>query len=288
MDVVTDLSRLPHQGESHFCVLATTDDERLAQAGAELLGLQWPLEERRLRRPGAMVTDGGIELVLMVLNEDRSLSPLHLFSRGRGALIIGAENALSVVRPALESASRAPWMALIAAIVAVAHQCEEMLAEIDEDSQAIAEGVTGYSSSEKRRLIGRLRADLFRIGEVQAAQHTLLTADDELVTATGKENRRAISSAARAFEANQATTTRVYAMLGDVLKEQDSVVSERLTLVATIFLPLTLATGFFGMNFKWLVDRVESFPAFIVLGIVVPALLAGTTLIIIRRLTRST
>jgi magnesium transporter len=40
-----------------------------------------------------------------------------------------------------------------------------------------------------------------------------------------------------------------------------------LTVVATIFLPLTFLTGFFGMNFGWLVDRIHSPLAFFVLGI---------------------
>ena len=80
---------------------------------------------------------------------------------------------------------------------------------------------------------------------------------------------------------------RLYAMLGDVLNEQDTVVSERLTLVATIFLPLTLTTGFFGMNFQWMLDRLGTVEAFIAFGLVVPSLLTLATLFAIRRMTRS-
>jgi len=40
-----------------------------------------------------------------------------------------------------------------------------------------------------------------------------------------------------------------------------------LTVVATIFLPLTFLTGFFGMNFGWLVGHIESEAAFLVLGV---------------------
>ena len=44
-------------------------------------------------------------------------------------------------------------------------------------------------------------------------------------------------------------------------------VTERLTLVATVFFPLTVLTGFFGMNFGWMVEHVDSFTAFAILGV---------------------
>jgi magnesium transporter len=44
-------------------------------------------------------------------------------------------------------------------------------------------------------------------------------------------------------------------------------VQERLTIVATIFLPLSLLTGFFGMNFNWLISHMGPAWAFWGLGI---------------------
>ena len=42
---------------------------------------------------------------------------------------------------------------------------------------------------------------------------------------------------------------------------------KQLTLVATIFLPLTFITGFFGMNFGWLIGHITSFWVFAVYGV---------------------
>jgi magnesium transporter len=42
---------------------------------------------------------------------------------------------------------------------------------------------------------------------------------------------------------------------------------KQLTLVATIFLPLTFITGFFGMNFGWMVDQIRAFWVFAVYGV---------------------
>jgi len=44
----------------------------------------------------------------------------------------------------------------------------------------------------------------------------------------------------------------------------------RLTLVSLIFLPVTALSGFFGMNFSWMINNIDSPAAFIGLGIVLP------------------
>ena len=55
--------------------------------------------------------------------------------------------------------------------------------------------------------------------------------------------------------------------LTGMLESYSTQVQERLTIVATIFLPLTTLTGFFGMNFNWMIDHLGAAWTFFGLGI---------------------
>jgi magnesium transporter len=51
--------------------------------------------------------------------------------------------------------------------------------------------------------------------------------------------------------------------------------AKQLTVIATIFLPLTFLTGFFGQNFGWLADHIDNFWDFAVLGVGLMAVAAA-------------
>jgi magnesium transporter len=52
-----------------------------------------------------------------------------------------------------------------------------------------------------------------------------------------------------------------------MLDHYTNLVQERLTIIATIFLPLSLVTSFFGQNFNWLINHIGSAWTFWGLGI---------------------
>jgi magnesium transporter len=79
-------------------------------------------------------------------------------------------------------------------------------------------------------------------------------------------------------------------LLGGSLDAYMSMVSNRLndvmkqlTIIATVFLPLTFLTGFFGQNLGWLVNRVGSLTAFLIFGVGTEVLAVAGLLLMFRR-----
>jgi magnesium transporter len=114
--------------------------------------------------------------------------------------------------------------------------------------------------------LGPERALFERVGE--EIEHI-----ESLGGPTGEYFDRILSQLDRAVDRIDAASQA----LSQVLDIQLNETTYRLTVVATVFLPLTFIVGFFGMNFKWMVDHIESQTSFLILGIAiwaVPMILA--------------
>jgi magnesium transporter len=120
--------------------------------------------------------------------------------------------------------------------------------------------------SAMRRQVGPQRGVFERIG-VELARLEGLEADDEPYF------DRITRQVNRLVDAIDAAVTSLATLIDLRLNET----IYWLTVVATIFLPLTFLTGFFGMNFGWMIKRIDTSLAFWLLG--VGTLLVGVALI---------
>jgi magnesium transporter len=78
-------------------------------------------------------------------------------------------------------------------------------------------------------------------------------------------------------ESFQDATRRAFASYSSLVAGEQNGVINRLTIVSVIFLPLSFLTGFFGMNFTYLTDELESKAVFwlLAIGLQVCVLLAS-------------
>jgi magnesium transporter len=120
--------------------------------------------------------------------------------------------------------------------------------------------------SRMRRRVGPQRGLFERIG-VEIKRVEGIEADDE------RYFDRIDAQANRLVDAIDAAADAMATLIDLRLNET----SYWLTVVATIFLPLTFITGFFGMNFEWMVGEIDTQPAFWLLG--VGSLVVGVALI---------
>jgi magnesium transporter len=183
--------------------------------------------------------------------------------------------------PAEESVVGRVLEALAGSIEDLIDPTDEQIERLESQAVEIEEG--RVAAVELRREILERRGRLLRSLRVVRRQRDYIDRTvDELDELPGlqpsqhHELRDVASQMIRLADSVDSSLDRLAAaldLLNSSLSNRMNAIMERLTVVATIFLPLTVVTGFFGMNFAWLVRHIDSFGAFLGFGIV---LLAGS------------
>jgi magnesium transporter len=152
-----------------------------------------------------------------------------------------------------------------------------LLERLDEELEALDEEIFDKPSPEHLEQITRLRRQLVELRRVATPQRDLLArgTDDILeipgLQADSREYFRdvydhaiRISEQIDSFRDLLSGSRDAY--LSTVSNRLNQITTQ-LTVVATIFLPLSFIVGFFGQNFAWLVRNIDSAGAFFALGI---------------------
>jgi magnesium transporter len=150
------------------------------------------------------------------------------------------------------------------------------LASVDDEIDILEDAIVTHADEQQLQRIFQLKRELVMLRRIATPQRDLLARTiDEINDLPGFEadtrnyfrdvydHMIRVSDLIDSYRDLLTGALDVY--LSTVSNRVNQVV-KRLTVVATIFLPLTFITGFFGQNFGWLVQHVNTLGDFIIFG----------------------
>jgi magnesium transporter len=153
-----------------------------------------------------------------------------------------------------------------------------VLREIEDEVTRLENSAFEHPTEEDRREIVMLRGRLFRLLQVIVPQRDMLETGADAIERVLSIGSGQAHHPFADIRDDLVLAVNLVAYCRELLAEALNVhlqatsnrlntIATRLTVLATIFVPLTLITGFFGQNFGWMVDHISSFTAFLVLGV---------------------
>jgi magnesium transporter len=305
MDVLTavDDDRIGSdlQAKHQFWIdLVDPSDEEVNRLG-EMLGLHpVAIEDTREfgQRPKVDVYEDHVLLVFYTarLDTDGSVKPIevHVYV-ARGYLITarrGACEILDELRDDVEELHEHPVYKILDTLTDAFYPVIEGL---EERVDALEAEVLGRPRKQHLTMIYRLRQEVREIGRIASVQRDQFqSASDELqrlvefgdtaeyLRDIGDHLEQVAGELHRQTEDLAALTSTYFNANADRL----NAVATRITILGTLFVLWTLVTGFFGQNFGWLVDHIDSMSDFLIFGVgslVIPTVILLTLFWVKRR-----
>jgi magnesium transporter len=289
MRVLTSIDRdqieqLRARQEFFWLELEGPSDEDVEQL-AELFGLH-PLVREDISKFGQRPKLDGYEQHVFVVfygargTEIVDPAEVHIVISGEYVLTIRRDHCDPIValRAKLESDPRTSEQFIVYRIFdALTDSFFPVLTLIDEEIDELEDTIVANPTDEQLSRIFRLKRRLVVLRRVVAPQRDMFAS---AITQIGQ--LPGLEPAARDYYRDvydhllriSEQTDSYRDLLTGAMDVYLSTVSNRLnatmkqlTIVATVFLPLAVVTGFFGQNFRWMVERVDTFAAFMAFGI---------------------
>ena len=164
--------------------------------------------------------------------------------------------------------------------------------QLNEELDAIEERIFASPQREQLEEIFRLRRRLVRLRRVVVPQRDVVgrlsTGGLDLPGMTNEAERyfrdvydHLVRLTEEIDGGREMTSSAIDAYLSTSSNKLNAT-TKQLTVIATIFLPLSFITGFFGQNFGWMVGEVSSWQAFVLLGIGLELLMVVALLAVFR------
>jgi magnesium transporter len=277
-------------------LVAPTEADLRAAAGA--LGIPPFALEDSLEFGQRAKLERAHDTALWVLHGAREREPveLHLHVGTTWLMTVRRDDRLALPEPARGAPRDRVIYEIADALVDSFLPCVVVL---EAESDELEEQLLDRPEALDRRRLLDLRAELRRLRQRATPQRDLLADPAAVLEALpGDEprNRRAwirdlhdqlVVIVDRLEAESDALDAGLQLHLSLVQAAQNDTI-ERLTVIATIFLPLSVVVGFFGQNFGWLVNHISTWQAFVAYG--VGGMLVSTVALVayLRRLQRTT
>ena len=166
------------------------------------------------------------------------------------------------------------------------------LDRVDDDVDALEDVIMADAEPGQLRDLVDVKNRLVKLRKIATPQRDLLaTAADDIGSLPGLQSRpsdfrevyQQMISVSELIDSSRDVLIGAQDVYLSSVSNRLNQVMERLTIVATIFLPLTFVTGFFGQNFAWMVRHIDTFPAFALFGGGGVLLPVGIMLVVFRR-----
>jgi magnesium transporter len=137
---------------------------------------------------------------------------------------------------------------------------------------------------EIRRHLGRINRVVHRQSEAYTRLHEVLRRLPDHNPANSPYFRDVQDHLIRITESADALRERIsgsFEIYLAALDNRQNIIMKQFTVIAGIFLPLSVVTGFFGMNFGWMVGHILHLREFLIFGIGLPLIVFGAIIWVI-------
>jgi magnesium transporter len=229
-------------------------------------------------------------LVVFYGAQDEGLVEVHIHVSGNEVVSVRREHCahLASARERTGStAMRSEEDVVFRVLNALSGSLRALVDRRGEEVERLEDAAFSRPSGADRHRMSRLRSGLFRLQQIVTPQRDMLARGGDALEHVPGLEREAARHPFRDIHDDLVLTSNEIDYQRQLLDEAINVLlnqmAGRLTIVATIFLPLSVVAGFFGMNFGWMVRHINTPGAFLGLGVggmLVPIVLA---IVLLRR-----
>ena len=201
------------------------------------------------------------------------------------------DRARSIYRDIVQTIEAQHFLGLLIILTELVASFDPLIEHLDELLYALEEQVIQAPQEAQIEQLVRLRKQLWsihRIWEPQqgAARRLSFSVKGRQGISEHADRVRAyaehISDLMDSINDLRQRATEAMESYGTSVSNRQTQVINRLTIISAIFLPLTFLASFFGMNFQWMIVRLDSLGAFLFLGVGLFVAMLVATLLLFR------